>query len=404
MIYFIVSIVGLVLSFFFAGSETAFITTNRIRFEIWLRQKRKSALAAKNYFENPEIFLSTTLVGNNLANILTSSYATVYLIEYIEQTYAWLIITFTLLFFGEILPKVIFRSYANILILRLIYVVRFFHYILRPLILMAQHISTLTLKMMNVKKEVNENLLDKKDIEVLINEARISGIVDRDGQRIITNVLDLPKRLVREAMIPRTSINAIDYKRGIQGINKIISRSGNTKIPVYRGSIDNIIGVVFLYDLLAGSQSIDEIIKPVQYIPENKKCNEMLKEFRESNTSIAIVIDEYGGTAGIVTVEDLVEELFGEIEEKDLRSKAGIRPLNKNTFQIRSEVTTEYIEEEFGISIPAGTYETIGGYFIARIGHIPAVGEMVETDKFRLIITRADSKRIIEMRLVVKSS
>ena len=404
MIYIIISIAGLILSFFFAGSETAFITTNRVRFEIWVRQKRKSALAAKNYFDNPEIFLSTTLVGNNLANIMTSSYATVYLIQYIDQTYAWIFITFTLLFIGEILPKVIFRSHANFLILKLIYVVRFFHFILRPIILLSQQISSITLRIMNIRKEVNENLLDKKDIAVLVNEARISGIVDRDGQRIISNVLDLPKRLVREAMIPRTSINAVDYKKGLAGLNKIISRSGNTKIPVYRGSVDNIIGVVFLYDLLAGAQSIDDIIKPVQYIPENKKCNEMLREFRDTNTSIAVVIDEYGGTAGIVTVEDLIEELFGEIEEKDLRSRSGIRALNKTTFQIRSEVTTESIEEDLGIIIPAGNYETIGGYFIARIGHIPVIGETVETDKFRLVVTRADRKRIIELRLIVKIS
>ena len=401
MIYLLISIFGLLLSFFFAGSETAFVTTNRLRFEIWLRRKKKSALAAKLYFDNPEIYLSTTLVGNNIANIVTSSYATIYLIQYFEQTTAWLMITFTLLFFGEVLPKIIFRSYANVLILKLVYGIRFFHFIFHPLIQMAHHTSNLTLRILNINEEVAENLIDKHDISIMVHEARISGLVDEDEHKIITNVLDLSKKLVREAMIPRTAISAVEYKKGLPGLRRVIIRSGNTKIPVYKGSIDNIIGVVFLYDLLSGAESLDQIITAVQYIPENKRCNEMLKEFKEKNTSIAIVIDEYGGTAGIVTMEDLVEELFGEIEERDVINKNGIRALNKNSFQVRAEVTIESIEAQLGIKIPTGTYETIGGYVIGILGRIPAVGEQIDRDKFRLIITRADSKKIIELRIVV---
>ena len=402
MINFIISIIGLILSFFFAGSETAFISTNRFRYELWLKQKKRGAIQAEKYFTKPELFLSTTLVGNNIANILTTSYATVFLITYYSNTLSWLIITLTLLTIGEIIPKVLFRTFANSLILKIIYLIKFFHFILHPLIWLANNVSNFLLKVLKMHKNNTSDILDKTDIAVLVNEARINGEVDTEEQKIITRVLDLSNKLVREAMIPRTMLKAVDYKTGLKGIKKIITETGITKVPVYKGSIDNIIGIVFLYDLFLNPSSIDQILLPVDFTPENKRCNELLKEFKQKNKTVSIVIDEYGGTAGIVTIEDLMEELFGEIEETHDDNTVGIRALNRTTYRIKANETIENLEEQLDIKIPEGSYETLGGYIITELGHIPKAGEQLELDNFKIIVNKSDKKKIYDVRLIKK--
>jgi len=396
----ILSLIGLTLSFFFAGSETAFVSTNKFRFEIWLRRQIKSALVAKPYFKKPDIFLSTTLVGNNIANIMASSYATVYLIAYLNEGISWLLITLVILLFGEIVPKVIFRTHAHSLILHIIYVIRFFHFLFKPVIAIAKRVTNLSLKLMKIDRHEEKYLLDKNEITVLLKEAKISGLVDESEHKIISRVLDLSRKLVREAMIPRISINAIDFSDGLAGLKKMITITGNTKIPIYEGSIDNIIGVAFLYDLFLQPDNLRDIMRSVIYTPENKKCNELLHEFKESNSSIAVVIDEYGGTAGIVTLEDLMEELFGEIDEFSSDTITPIRALNKNTFLADARETVEGINDQLDLEIPAGNYETLAGFITTKLGYIPKTSEKLTIGKARIIITKSSRKRIEQVRIV----
>lgn len=396
------SIIGLILSFFFAGSETAFVSTNKFRFEIWLRRNLKSAIAAKPYFKKPDIFLSITLVGNNIASIMASSYATVYLIAYLDERLAWIVITLILLLFGEIVPKVIFRTHADSLILRIIYLIRFFHFLFKPIIALAGYITSRTLQILRIGHKEEKYLLDKNEITVLLKEAKISGIVDETEHKIISRVLDLPKKLVREAMIPRISINAINVKSGLKGLKQMINRTGNTKIPIFDGNIDNIIGVAFLYDLFLRPTSLGEMMKPVIYTPENKKCNELLREFKTTNSSIAVVIDEYGGTAGIVTLEDLMEELFGEIDEFSFDSIKPVRALNKTTYLVDAREPVESVNELLDIDIPEGNYETLAGYITTRLGYIPKPGEIIPLKNGRIIITGSSRKRIEQVRIVKK--
>ncbi len=399
----IISIIGLILSFFFAGSETAFISVNNIRFELWLKQKKTGTRQAKKYFYQPELFLSTTLVGNNIANILTTSYATIFLIAYFSNTITWLIITFVLLLIGEIIPKILFRTYANNLILKIIFLIKFFHFILNPIIWLANKLSNAILNLLNMHKHTSNDILDKTEIAVLVNEARVNGLVDAEEQKIITRVLDFSDKLVREAMIPRTMLAAVDYKAGITGIKKLISNTGYTKIPVYKGTIDNIIGIVFLYDLFLSPVSLDALIRPVRFSPENKRCGELLKEFKVTNTTVSIVIDEYGGTAGIVTVEDLMEELFGEIDEMSSDDTVGIRALNRTTYRIKANETIENLNERLDIELPEGPFETMGGFIISQLGYIPKEGEVLDLEKYKLIITKSDIKKIYDVRLVIKT-
>ncbi len=398
----IISSIGLILSFIFAGSETAYISTNPIRVEIWIRKNIKSAGLAKKYFKNPDLYLSTTLVGNNLANVLTTSYATVYLITFWDETLAWIVITFTILLFGEIVPKVLFRSYANFAILKVLYIIRFFHFILNPLILFASRVSTAILRIFKVTTDTEDIIFDKKEIMVLVNEAIIAGVVDKEEQKIISRVLTLPDTMVREAMVPRTAIEAIEETSSVEDLYQLITKTGKSKIPVYKSTIDNVTGVIFFFDLLQKEKNLKDLIRPVRYVPENKKCNELLREFQQTNISIAIVVDEYGGTAGIVTFEDLVEELFGEFDESNRQEIEPIVRVNQNTWKIQADEEIDVINEQLETNLPEGEYETIAGFVLARLGRIPESGEKIILKDCTIIVTIATPIKIIQVRLVKK--
>jgi len=400
----IIGIIGLIFSFFFAGSETAFISTNPLRIEIWIRKKLRLAIRAQKYFKNPDIFLSTTLVGNNLANVLATTFATIFLIKYWDETFTWIVITLTILLFGEIIPKVLFRTYAHSLILKIVYIMRFFQFLLNPFIFLSVKISSLVIKLFRLGNKSEKTLFDKDDIVVMVREARLSGVVDEEEQKFISRVLNLPDTLVREAMVPRTSIQAISEKSKITTIRNFMIETGKSKIPVYKSTIDNITGIIFMYDLFADNSILKEVIKPVAYVPENKKCNELLHEFREMNTSIAIVIDEYGGTAGLVTIEDLVEELLGEIEESTKKSEQPIIRINKTTWKIRASESIEIINEQIGVNIPEGEYETVAGFILVELGRIPETGEKIALNDSLIMITKAGRNIIEEVRLVKKES
>ena len=400
----IIGIIGLIFSFFFAGSETAFISTNPLRFEIWIRKKLRLAIRAQKYFKNPDIFLSTTLVGNNLSNVLATTYATIFLIKYWDETFTWIVITLTILLFGEIIPKVLFRTYAHSLILKIVYIMRFFHFLLNPLIVLATRISSSVIRLFRLGNKTEKKLFDKDDIVVMLREARLSGVVDEEEQKFISRVLNLPDTLVREAMVPRTSIEAISEKSKISTIRNFMIETGKSKIPVYKSTIDNITGVIFMYDLFADNPLLKEVIKPIAYVPENKKCNELLHEFKEMNTTIAIVIDEYGGTAGLVTIEDLVEELLGEIEESTEKSEQPIIRINKTTWKIRASESIETINEQIGVNIPEGEYETLAGFILVELGRIPETGEKIALNDSLIMITKARKNIIDEVRLVKKES
>jgi putative hemolysin len=396
----ILGIIGLIFSFFFAGSETAFISTNPLRIEIWIRKKIRSAILAQKYFKNPDIFLSTTLVGNNLANVLATTYATIYLITFWDETLTWFIITLTILLFGEIIPKVVFRTYAHSLILKIVFIMRFFHFILNPIIILATKISSAAIKLLRLGTKNEKSLFDRQDIVVMLKEARLSGVVDEEEQKIISRVLNLPDTLVREAMVPRTAIQAISEKSKLSEIRNFIIETGKTKIPVYKSTIDNITGIIFMYDLFADNIRVKEVIKPATYVPENKKCNQLLHEFKETITSIAIVIDEYGGTAGLITIEDLAEELFGEIEESMEKSDQTIIRINKTTWKIKASESIETINEQLMVKIPEGDYETLAGFILAELGRIPETGEKIALTDSSIMVTRASNNKIEEVRLI----
>ena len=397
MIYLVIIILSLLLSFFFSGTETAFVSVNKVRIEVWKRQNYRFVGLILRFMEHPERFLYTTLIGNNIANIAFASFATIYLNLYLKPHVTWLLIVIISVLLGEIIPKTLFRVLADWVVRKVSPLLEFFYWMFSPLIFTISKISEMLISLLGHRKDELHTFFSQKDIDLLLHKSQAmvkqNNIVEGE---FLSAVLKLKKQKVREVMVPRTEIIAVPNTISIKELAEIFTKTGVTKIPVYEGSLDSIVGVVFLKELFLQPQNFQEIIREVLFVPETKLCSELLSEFKTNNISIAVVIDEYGGTAGLVTTEDLVEELFGEIEdEHDVPENWIVKDkTNPRVYRVNARVEIEKLNEELNIQLPEGDYETLAGFLLTRLGYIPRPGEVVEYNGITFEVTRATRRKV----------
>ncbi|MCX8057353.1 MAG: hemolysin family protein [Ignavibacteria bacterium] len=398
---FVVMILALIGSAYFSATEIAFVVANKIKIEIRAKQNVFGAKAARKIIKNPEEVFVTILVANNIANITFASFFGLFL----QQTYqlselsTLLITTLIILTFGEIIPKAFTQEVADIAILYFSYPFKFFRTILFPIVRLLENISKYILKRLKIEFDLPQ-ILEKEDIKILLKESLEAGAVDKEDKKIIDRVIELGDQKVSEAMRPRTEIVACDINATKEELYQIFIDSGYSKIPIYEGSLDTIHGVVYLNDLFTDFNHITEIMKPINFYPETKPSIELLKEFLSEGISIAIIVDEYGGTSGLVTTEDLIEELLGEIKDEYDIDENICRKIGENVYLISGRVENDLIYEKYGIQIPEGKYETIGGYIMNRLGKIPSEGEEFIIDNFKFTIIKATPNRIELVKMV----
>jgi CBS domain containing-hemolysin-like protein len=249
------------------------------------------------------------------------------------------------------------------------------------------------------KAENVKFLFSKEDLELLIQESHKAGMVDKKESDIITKVLSLGDQRVYEAMRPRTEITGVEINRTIEDAIKLFIESGYSKLPVFEDDLDNIKGIIYANDLFRSPQSIKDILHDAVFVPETKKSLELLNEFLNRQVTIAVVIDEFGGTAGIVTMEDIFEEMFGEIKDEYDVDEDICRKISNDNYIISGKVEIDFINEKYNLDLPTGDYETIGGYITSKLGRIPVQGESVSFDGFTFLIARANQIRIDIVRL-----
>lgn len=397
----IIIILALIGSAYFSATEIAFVVANKIKIEIRAKQNVIGAKAARKIIKNPEEVFVTILVANNIANITFASFFGLYL----QQTYqlselsTLLITTLIILTFGEIIPKAFTQEVADIAILYFSYPFKFIKTILFPIVRLLEKISKSILKKLNIQFDLPQ-ILEKEDIKILLKESLEAGAVDKEDKKIIDRVIELGDQKVSEAMRPRTEIVACEINATKEELYQIFIESGYSKIPIYEGSLDTILGVVYLNDLFTEFNHITEIMKPINFYPETKPSIELLKEFISEGISIAIIVDEYGGTSGLVTTEDLIEELLGEIKDEYDIDENICRKISENTYLISGRVEIDAIHENIGVQIPEGKYETIGGYIMHRLGKIPSEGEEFIIDNFKFVVIKATPNRIELVKMV----
>jgi CBS domain containing-hemolysin-like protein len=242
-------------------------------------------------------------------------------------------------------------------------------------------------------------LFDKEEMKELIKESQIAGVVDKKESDMFEKVIELGEQRAYETMTPRTDIIGVEINQTIDEALKVFIESGFSKLPVYEDNLDNIKGIILAKDIFKSPQDLKGIIRKVSFIPETKKSLNIMNELLDSKTSIAIVIDEFGGTAGIITIEDILEELFGEIKDEFDVDADICRKISENSYLISGKVELDYINEKYELNIEQGDYETIAGYIITRLGRIPAQGETIEIDNYTILIARAASQKIELVKL-----
>lgn len=413
------------MSGFFSGSEMAFVTANKLKLEIESRKDSFRGRTLSFFSDNPERFLTTTLVGNNIVNVLYATLMAIYLAEPIQVIYfnifgvypgeavILMIQTITasvlILLIGEILAKSIFRVLADYMVNIVAMPLKVINILLRPLIFLSNKASNILVKAFNVGHERSEKIFRRQDVEMIFRELMESGgnqEIDHDDSEILHNVLELSNKRVRETMVPRTEIIAVERNSTLAELKKAFIESGYSKIPVFQDTIDDIIGVVFAYDLFSNPKNIGDIIRPVKLIPSSKKSKDLLTEFQQSSISVAVVIDEYGGTAGMVTIEDLIEEVVGDIQDEYDKEDEDIKKLSANTFLLAGSVEIEDLMDRYpecALEIDTAEFETVAGYIINHTGRIPKVNEEIKFGGNTFIITKATQSRLETVKLVIDS-
>lgn len=408
----------LALSAFFSGSEIAFVVANRLRVEVLARREGLVGPIVRDFLHNPSTFLATTLVGNNIALVVYSTLTAFYLDPPLQALFTdvvglseassemavlsaqTVIASFVVLIIGEILPKSIMRELANQAVFVLAVPLRVSYYLLLPLVKLASWSAALLVRLFRADADTFAQFI-RRDFEVIIQESKASGELDLDEEEseLLSNVFAMNSIRVKESMVPRTDIMAVEESISLEALQQRFIETGHSKMPVYRDNIDHIVGVVFAYDLFQEPESFQAMMRPAHFVPESKRSKDLLREFLSTNTSIAIVIDEYGGTAGLVTREDLLEELFGDIQDEFDTDDEVMRQTGEHTYIVSGRVYVDALADRFSIELPEGDYETVAGYLLEKVGAIPAAKEEYVLDGYRFTVLKSTASRIDLIRI-----
>lgn len=395
----------LILSGFFSSTELAYVVANKIKIE--LRARKKNIPAQNTYFfvQNPQSFFSTILISNNIINIAFASISAVFLVNIFGfGDFTIIIISSTLLLlFGELIPKYIAHETADSLIVIASVPLRIVYILLFPLVKITALFSDILTRDNRLSEQKINYLFEREDLQELITESSEAGTVGEKESDILNKIIKLREQKVYETMTPRTEVVGVELNSTIEEVVNTFIESGYSKIPVYEENLDNIKGILLAYDMFKSPGKLADVLRDVVFVPETKKSLELLYELLEKHVSLAIVVDEFGGTAGLVTVEDIIEELFGEIRDEYDEEVDVCKKIDAVTFILGGKVEIDYINEQFNLSIPEGDYETVGGYITSSSGKIPQRGEVLEIDHFRIIILHSDKTKVNIVKLIIKT-
>ena len=412
-----VIVICLILSAFFSGMEIAFVSSNRIYLEIEKLQGSFTSKVLKSITQNPSRFIACMLLGNNIALVIYGIFAGDRILQiFFPDTilsgeaslvvvfYQTLISTAVILINAEFLPKVFFQLYANLAIKIFAIPVAFFYYIFYPITFLVIQFTDITLKRF-FKTDSDQVQLSFSKIELgNYIEEQLESSFDKENLdpeiQIFQNALDFSEVKTKEAMVPRAEVVAVDQDTPIEEIRTLFISTGFSKIPVFKETIDQILGYVHVFDMMKNPKTLKNILLPLAYVPETMLINDVLKLLTRQHKSISVVIDEYGGISGIVTVEDIVEELFGEIEDEYDVVDHVEKQLDENTFDFSARLEVDYLNQKYNLSLPESEfYETLGGLVAYNLGQIPNQDEKVELPPYILKIKKVSATKIEQIIL-----
>ncbi|EDP98262.1 hemolysin family protein [Kordia algicida OT-1] len=417
----LIIITALLFSAFFSGMEIAYVSANKIHIELEKKQDGILAKILTRLTQKPSKFIATMLVGNNVALVIYGFFMGDLLVDLIQETwlkqyivaeYALLfqtiISTLVILFTAEFLPKVFFQVYANSLLKFLAFPAYIFYQLFWLISEFVMWISNVVLKKF-FKTEGDQVQLEFSKVELgdYISEQMEAGHQDEDIDseiQIFQNALEFSAVKTREVMIPRTEIVAIELRESTQNLAKLFSETGYSKVLVYKNTIDDIIGYVHSFELFKKPKTIRSIVLPVVFVPEAMLANDVLNVLTKKSKSIAVVLDEYGGTSGIVTVEDIVEELFGEIEDEHDVTELLEKRISEYEYLFSARLEVDYINETYKLNLPESeNYETLGGLIVSETEEIPQKDEVIIINNLKFTIIEVSNTKIDTIQLQILS-
>jgi len=408
-LYLALFIVCLLLSAFFSSSETAFTSLQRIRVEHLVNTKVTGAERVAKMMRRPERLLSTILTGNNLVNTAAAALGTILAVSVWGEwgiLIATIGIAVILLVFCETTPKVIAVHNAERLSIKLARPIEVASYIFTPAVLALSSIASRFSKLAG-GEPVARSLVSAEEIRTMISVGHKEGTVEKDEAEMLHKVFDFGDRPVHEVMVPRPEVVSIEQGSTVADFLALYAESPLSRFPVYQENMDNVVGILSIKDVLMAlakgtidNQSvIDDLIRPSYFTPEAKRINELFTEMRDNNYRMAVVVDEYGGTAGIVSLSRLVEEIVGQVGDELAGVEKEYEAINEYTFQIDGSMRIEEANEEMGLELPEGDYETVAGFILDLLGRIPKRGEQLRHKGLKIVITKMRGLKIEEVLL-----
>ncbi len=396
-------VIALLFSAFFSGSESAIISVNRVRLQQKAEAGARAARLLMALLSRQDHLLITVLIGNNIVNVLLATLASGYLRHIsLGPLATTLIVTPLLIIFGEILPKTMFTKLADHVSLIIVYPLRAVGTLVYPLTAAFAALTRLITRRLKTAAYAPVSI-SKEELKMLVTMDQHASDIPEDERRILERMFEFTEQTVRGVMTPLIDVQAVPATAPLTDAVQLMLTKGLSNIVVYQDRIDNPIGVVRAVDLVRTAQlpeNVMGIVKQVPYLPVARQVDDVMSDLRNASTELAFVVNEYGAAIGLVTIEDILEEILGEIEDEyDIRRQAGIRLVAPDTWVAAGRLELEHVEDAIGYRVPKGNYETLAGFLLYLIKRIPAKGEQIAHEHLQFTILEADQRRIIKVKI-----
>ncbi|WP_308748677.1 hemolysin family protein [uncultured Anaerococcus sp.] len=398
----IVIIVGVMGSAFFSSSETALTSLNVFKIRQMEENRVENSSLVRKLTDDIGKVLTTILIGNNIVNIATTTVATIFFTDLFGPSGAiisTIVLTLTILIFGEVTPKNIASSSSEKVALKVAKPIKFFDFILKPMSFFLQAITNFLTRLLIGENAKKGDLVTEEDLKTIVDVSEEQGVINDQESEIINNVFEFGDSDVEDIMTARTNMEAIAVDMEDRELKDFLKNCKHSRIPVYGKSIDNIIGILHMKDIVAfiaedKALNIEEMVRPAFYVYDNMHIFDLFKSMRGENVSLAIVIDEYGGTSGIVTIEDIVEELVGEIEDEYDTHLESILKINDKEYLVNPSIHINDFNDYFDTDLVQIKNDSIGGFLIDKIGRIPKLGDSIEEEGIKITVVQINRYKL----------
>ena len=407
----IILLILIILSAFFSSAETALTTVSKITIRSMIEEGNKKAIIVDKIINNQGKMLSAILIGNNLVNIIASALSTILAQNLFGQyaiSFATGLLTIVVLIFGEITPKSLATLNALKLSLAYAKIIYSLMFLLTPAIFIINKMAYFFMRLMCIDPTKKMASITETELRTIVDVSHEEGIIEKEERQMINNVFDFGDAIASDVMVPKIDMTMADINSTYDELIKIFRSEKYTRIPIYQDSTDNVIGIINMKDLLLYNPEeifdVRKYLRSAFYTYESKKLSELMMEMKKTSVNIVIVLDEYGVTAGLITLEDLLEEIVGEIhDEYDLDEDEPIKKISENIYILEGQMKIDDLNDYLGVNLSSDDYDSIGGLIIEKLDRLPTAGDKITIDSLSFKVTSMDKMRINYVELLINS-